>query len=1171
MKTKTNNMQKNTKRQLKQLFVAFTLLCTPAVTWAQYESLPASDYDLWVKGIAVTDNNKDNILSDNNLPTVSYDSESNVLTLSNATIDIASIYEGGIISGRSELTISLLGDNTISCNDSCTAIIAIAEGEQALTIAKGGEHCSLTLDTYRAIRDFNTVNFTGLYWNDDAYTYTYDTTLSGFAPGYRLMRADNEEASKTVDPETFEVQTAPTLTDEKLYDLWIADVQVSNHNATDILGDGTVSFDVATNTLTLNNAVIVPEGESPGITYYGGQDLTIMLIGTSIVQGNWGCEAIRVDNQEPSLIFTTDENVPGKLMCNGEGPLLEEGLQNVVYQNGLGLSTTAEGQMIGHFSRYSLWVMGIRVTSVNKENILGDGTVRFNPANNTLSLYGATLGDTQGTDSLITSALPSLTVELHGNNILKFSVVGFHSRNTSSMTPLTFTTDDYKPGQLSWVTNGGTLYDTFEATYTHPLALQQTGNLISATEAASYGLMVGTTAVTSVNCTDILGNGQGDVTYVPESQTLVLCNAYLSEPIMSSLEGGLTIYLLGENFISGTENLITSTIADAPLAFTSSETLPGKLTMSKSSDEGDWLTGFATPTVPADYATTTDGNVMTIARPVPITPILTETANGETPKVEKAMADFGYEAWGKDPDTYLNVVIDNVLYTLKAGDYNDGNWDDADDPAGVNLTEVPADMNAVLASTPGSDAYAEVFKGLTIEVPAGNGQVMVNGEIGNNAQLGVKIGDNAPVIFPNEDYPDYNKLETIYIPYSCTKPTFVYIYLAGIGTPTSSRAESPFRGRVLSGHIKIKSTGGSSSMIVSNNAYSAQANTFSDRVILYTVPPSAKSADNRGIVLSTVLLDSETAPSRGMRRTTTEERKITELGNAAFDSLDKDDILYIDLSGTEVADMTVNCSAGLFAGFGQNTLFYLPANNDDGGEDNVILNDNCQHLNLSNETDFRAHKDFTAASASIDCHFEVQKTTAVILPFALTKEQAAAVGTFHTLKEIKDDNAVLNEAETNGTAANTPYIFLPSVTKIEAENVSVEGIADGEPGETNPSIVKKGNMAGTYERQTVETGNTDIYCLSAYSPDETVAGEFIRMEAGAAITPFSAYIQAEDCTATALTIIVGDNNTTQLMPVVSRTSAHTSRHWYTISGLRLTGRPSRQGLYINNGKVTYVR
>ena len=826
-------------------------------------------------------------------------------------------------------------------------------------------------------------------------------------------------------------------------------VSVTNLNAADVLGDGTVSYNPDGNILTLNNATIAPtEVESPAIVYTGTDDLTIMLVGTNRIQGGGGCEAIRYDNEQqipaaPKFIFATDEENPGKLICS-EGYMFDSNTA-VEYQNGLGLTTTAEGQMVGYFRSYNLWVTGTRVTSMNKENVLGDAnaTVRFNPQTNTLSLYGANLV-VQDSTTIVRSAVPALIVDLHGNNRMKFAN-GFVSMLATQQCSLTFTTSTASPGQLSWETfdagAGNPVFATgFDVTCQEPLrsfSESEGERLISVATATTYELMVGSTAVTSTNCTDILGNG-GTVKYAADSQTLVLEGANLNDKtITSRLAGGLTIYLLGENTISGAENLIVSTVGGASLTFTSSDTKPGSLTLTKTADDGTWIAGFADSTIPSDYATATDGNTMTIAHPVPITPIVAETENGDVPETNKTTDEFYWETTGHEADDYLNVVVNNVLYTLKAGDYNEGDYDKPDDPSGVNLTEVPADMDAVLTKTPGSDDYADAFKGLTIEVPAGNGQVLVTGEIGAAAKLAVKIGNDAPVLFPNDDYPTTGELETIVIPYSCSENTFVYVYLAST-TVTTARAESPFRGRVLTGHVKITSVGASSSLVVNTNSYSSQANTVQGSVVAYAVPAGATTSDNHGVVMSTVDVETTSASARGVRRAP-EKKKITQLGNSVFDSLDKDQILFIDLSGTAIQDMTVNRSAGLFDGFGQNTLFYLPADNDDGGEANVVLGDNCAHLSLVDKMDFRAPNGFTAAKVDLERTFTAGKTSTVFLPFGLSKAQADAIGAFHTFKAIDGPNAVFNEAETNGTTANTPYVFVPTAEKIEVENVGIVG------------------------------------------------------------------------------------------------------------------------------------
>lgn len=68
----------------------------------------------------------------------------------------------------------------------------------------------------------------------------------------------------------------------KEYDLSVGGKKITSANSADVFGDGKVKYDPATNTLTLNNAIIACEGY--GIEAKTKQRLYINLIGTSIVQ-----------------------------------------------------------------------------------------------------------------------------------------------------------------------------------------------------------------------------------------------------------------------------------------------------------------------------------------------------------------------------------------------------------------------------------------------------------------------------------------------------------------------------------------------------------------------------------------------------------------------------------------------------------------------------------------------------------------------------------------------------------------------------------------------------------------------------------------------------------------------------------------------------------------------
>lgn len=137
------------------------------------------------------------------------------------------------------------------------------------------------------------------------------------------------------------------LTNAQSYNIEVAGVLVSELNAEDVLGDGKVSYDDETNTLTLNNASItltLDDGERPAIDYSGTADLTISLIGTNTIQAMSGCETIRYngdDSSYPTLIFAKGDSQPCSLQLEAgeETSVISTGFEQIDGVNGIGNAT----------------------------------------------------------------------------------------------------------------------------------------------------------------------------------------------------------------------------------------------------------------------------------------------------------------------------------------------------------------------------------------------------------------------------------------------------------------------------------------------------------------------------------------------------------------------------------------------------------------------------------------------------------------------------------------------------------------------------------------------------------------------------------------------------------------------------------------------------------------
>ena len=148
---------------------------------------------------------------------------------------------------------------------------------------------------------------------------------------------------------------------------------------------------------------------------------------------------------------------------------------------------------------------------------------------------------------------------------------------------------------------------------------------------------------------------------------------------------------------------------------------------------------------------------------------------------------------------------------------------------------------------------------------------------------------------------------------------------------------------------------------------------------------------------------------------------------------------------------------------------------------------------------------------------------------------------------------------------------------------------------------------GTYEymKWTTETGDPDYnadraaeigraYGFAGVAKDGLSLGDFVKVTNGAKIRPMSCYLLWNDIPNSAnarsftrgaaatdeelpqrITVrLVGSNGeTTAIGTLDTKTGEMTfdSEAWYTLDGVRLSGKPSKKGLYINNGRKIVIK
>lgn len=310
-----------------------------------------------------------------------------------------------------------------------------------------------------------------------------------------------------------------------------------------------VTFDDATNTLTLNSADITSDDDWAFEFGDKVSFLTVKLLGRNTINGN----AFKFDGDKPAVVFTTDPFTSGSLTVTNSLTSPDEGKDGatVVYENGLQKSVAEAGSVISG-TPINLTVGGTAVTSQNMGDILSDGKVTFDAQTLTLTLNGATIDMTQKDGYPIESDIQNLKVMLVGSNTLtpySGKPYGFYYSNQTNAGTLTFTHQENGVGSVT--VDGGT---AIASGYTVAYDTQETGWTVAETSIgydAVFGVQIGGTAFTASALT--MTSGNGSATYHPLTQTLSLNNFTTTGALTTTLTN-LTISLTGVNSVGAVSN-----------------------------------------------------------------------------------------------------------------------------------------------------------------------------------------------------------------------------------------------------------------------------------------------------------------------------------------------------------------------------------------------------------------------------------------------------------------------------------------------------------------------------------------------------------------------------------------------------------------------------------------
>lgn len=1146
-------------------------------------------YDLWICGTQVTSENADNVTSDN-LSTVSFDAATNTLTLNGASLSGVTLTNGCIVSGLSELTINVVGDNTLNVsNDSCTAIRAVAPMSQTLAIKATGLDNSLTITGSRAIRDFTSVTLSGLCWNDVC-VYKEATTASDGAShtGNQLVVTDSDGADNEVGNVT-------------LYPLTVMYQQVTSQNASNIFVDsdfeGGAAFDATTNTLTLNGI------DLPGGIVSGLDALTIELTGSNTlsaetafcVMGNGNNTLTIAKNADSETTcslaltsYTIQSVIGGFASVNYDGLYLHSETSGCAYDANSRLFLDASGAPVTklQFSSaehvYDLWYGDTQITSENQDDILnGDGgRVTFgydaDKKRYVLTLDNATL--TQSFNLYSVATINPLYINLIGDSQINMNdnnaFLTYYSDHDNEYNPevvesasAVFTTSSDSPATLTyWCMYN--LRDMTSAFENGIAVIQSSVNGLNGVETpmiigSSYGLTIkdnqGTTyAVSAINHENVLGDN-GSVKF--DGHNTLLLNGASLQNITVTTSDELKLFLIGDNTISdGAHAIDNEGGISASLTIETACNNPGSLTMSA---DRQLLNGFGNAEVKQPLAilsTTPEGAnsllgtaaSLTAARiGVPLGLIIDNVA--ET--AQDVATDIDYSNPTGDNarvanGALTNVVINNVLYTLndtQTAEVADDGYDNGRIVLNSTMTDAAVEtLNGnVEAGTlvPGTDAYASAYNGLTFIVPAGTGTITLETETAADREFHLKVGAQDPVVVVNKVDNNGNAFA---LDYAVSKSTYVYLYLTAKTT-----ANAPKKGPHRIGP-KSGVGGGLGSLGVSSSASAiAGAVTAPSSYLMCTSSMVARSTSGGITVDNAGVTDIDASVFSGG-------------GSHAPRRALYDGVPYVDLSKTSIIGKEISRTSGAFAGFPEETLIYVPAGNTTT-EKNVIIGTICDHLLLngseSNTKTFEFGSKlatFTAAKATLDRTFEVGKTATVYVPFDIAKP--TDFGTFSTVTAVDTENMTVTLSPAATVTANTAYVFEPTATKLEVKTVTVK----------KPAGSSSAKLLGTYSRKDYVP---NMYCYAAQDEDESdiKKGDFVRMGTGSYVPPFRAYMLI-DSAAPVFSVIWSDSDmSTGVAPMVNVQSSKFNGQWYTLDGRRLASQPTAKGIYVNNGRKVVIK
>lgn len=250
-------------------------------------------------------------------------------------------------------------------------------------------------------------------------------------------------------------------------------------------------------------------------------------------------------------------------------------------------------------------------------------------------------------------------------------------------------------------------------------------------------------------------------------------------------------------------------------------------------------------------------------------------------------------------------------------------------------------------------------------------------------------------------------------------------------------------------------------------------------------------------------------------------------------------ITSIDMRGTTTKDVDVNAMRGEHS----NVLVFA---NEAYDANNIVANEKCANLVLTNAQPFATPEDFTAASVSITRPVFAGKNT-MCLPFWVSKEDLGAntIATYVD-NEVKDGNTIINFEKKDAVNANVPFIVQFDADSNEPLTFTNKGVVNTPAEMGNP-------FTGTYTPGSAK----DKYGLNA-------EGLFQKGGDNAKINAFSAYLTLTEAQAAKPILLAIGTETTGINAATIANGNETVKV-YNLQGRLVATAKSLNDLHLANG------